>query len=190
MAKSIIQRLIDAGVCTHKDVEQYMDDYNNKNNKQKRLIEQQVGQASHEHVEETKHGVIRSTREYVSTYPIKPNLIAGGGKYFLPMDVKIVSAETFKDCKDLKEIDLSNVEVIGANAFLYCTNLRRVKFGKNLKIIDKYAFYGCENLEVIDLDIQGTKIHWTAFMRCPNWIEVSTILQAKSKAGEEVEWYH
>ena len=167
MEKNIIQKLIDAGVCTNKDVEQYVDEYNKK---QKRLIQ--------------------TTREYVSTYPIKPNLIAGGGKYFLPLDVKIVSAETFKDCKDLKEIDLSNVEVIGAKAFAYCTNLRRVKFGKNLKVIDKYAFYGCGNLEAIDLDIQGTKIHWTAFMRCPNWIEVSQILLEKDKSGEEIEWYH
>ena len=30
MKKSIIQRLIDEGVCTHKDIEQYMDDYNKK----------------------------------------------------------------------------------------------------------------------------------------------------------------
>ena len=176
MAKSIIQRLIDAGIITKNDIDEY--------NKQSAtgLIGQQV--------EETKHGVIRSTREYVSTYPIKPNLIAGGGKYFLPEDVKIVSAETFKDCKDLKEIDLSHVEYIGAKAFLNCTNLRRVKFGKNLKVIDKYAFWRCENLEAFDLDIQHTKIHWTAFMHCPNWIEVSQILLEKDKAGEEIEWYH
>ena len=182
MAKSIIQRLIDAGVFSHKDIEEYMNDYNKKHNKQKRLIEHQV--------EETKQGVIQSTRDYVFIYPIKPNLIAGGGKYSLPEHVKIVSAKTFEDCKDLREIDLSNVEEIGANAFAYCTNLRRVKFGKNLKVIDKYAFWMCEKLEPIDLDIQNTKIHWTAFMHCPNWIKVSTILQEKSKAGEQVEWYH
>lgn len=182
MAKSIIQRLIDAGVCSHKDVEEYIDDYNKKHNKQKRLIEHQV--------EETKQGVIQSTRDYVSIYTIKPNLIAGGGKYSLPEHVKIVSAGIFQDCKDLIEIDLSNVEEIGANAFAYCRNLRRVKFGKNLKVIDKYAFWMCENLEPIDLDIQGTKIHWTAFMQCPNWKEVSKILLEKDKAGEEIEWYH
>ena len=43
MAKSIIQRLIDADVCNHKDVEKYLDEYNKT---QERLIKQQVEHAS------------------------------------------------------------------------------------------------------------------------------------------------
>ena len=172
MAESIIQRLIESGICTHKDVEQYINDYHKKHKMKNRLIKQQAEEIN----------II----DYVST-PIGANLV--GGKCILPESVKLISSKTFEDCKSLKEIDLSNVEVIGAKAFLYCTNLCRVKFGKNLKVIDKYAFYGCENLEAIDLDIQGTKIHWTAFMHCPNWTEVSKILLEKNKAGEEIEWY-
>lgn len=180
MAKSIIQRLIDAGVCTHKDVEKYLDEYNKT---QERLIKQHAEHASKE--------VKQTSTDYVADYvtnPIGAGLV--GGKCVIRDGVKTICTRAFEGCESLKEIDLSNVEVIGAKAFLNCTNLRRVKFGKKLKVIDKYAFYGCENLEAIDLDIQGTKIHWTAFMHCPNWIEVSTILQAKSKAGEEIEWYH
>ena len=173
MAEGIIKRLIDAKVITQEDIDEY--------NKQRAtgLIRQQV--------EEASNRVKQTTREYVSSYPIKGNLV--GGKYFLPKHVTYISEETFKDCKDLKEIDLSHVEVIGANAFAYCTNLRRVKFGKNLKVIDKYAFWMCTNLQAINLNIQATKIHWTAFMHCPNWLNVSKVLIEKKKAGEEIEWY-
>ena len=187
MEKSIIQRLIDEGVCTHKDVEQYMDEYN-KNKKQNRLIQQQVEETSKARDNQVEKCTYSKIENGILKKFDERDLVFG--IYKVPENVHDIASEAFKDCQCLEQIYLPNVQIIWSNAFAYCTNLRKVKFGKRLRLIDKYAFWRCENLEPINLDVKSTKIHWTAFMHCPNWEYVSNILLEKGKAGEEIEWYH
>ncbi len=178
MEKSIIQRLIDAGVITKKDI----DEYNNQNlNSFNRRDYCQ--RESHMTYSVIKHNDI--------LVRFNPEDIVNG-KYVVPVNIRYIGENAFKDCKYLTEIDfsMSSVEEIGAEAFAYCSNLRKVKFGPDLKVVEKCAFWKCEQLECVNLDVKNTKIHWTAFMHCPNWEQVSKILWAKREAGEEIDWHH
>ncbi len=51
----------------------------------------------------------------------------------------------------LVEIDLSSLETLGEQAFLYCNELKSVKLGEKLTKIPEKAFYQCHALEKIDL---------------------------------------
>lgn len=49
-----------------------------------------------------------------------------------------IAKEEFKDCKSLTSITLpSNVSSIGENAFYYCSELKSVVIGKNIKNVEK-----------------------------------------------------
>ena len=177
MEKNIIERLIEARIITEQDIDEY--------NRQKstsliKQAEQAQPTQENEPYSRIENGILKKFDER--------DLISG--TYRVPKNVVIIGREAFKSCQRLEKINLANVTQIYNDAFAYCTNLRMVKFGKNLKYIDKYAFWRCENLEPINLDVKSTTIHWTAFMHCPNWEHVSKILLERGKAGEEIEWYH
>ena len=58
------------------------------------------------------------------------------------------------------------VTCIGKDAFKNNKKLKKVKIGKNVKIIENNAFYGCKNLNSISLDNQICKIGSKAFYKC------------------------
>lgn len=51
----------------------------------------------------------------------------------------------------LEAIDLSSSASIGEYAFAYCRDMKEAKLNGNITEIPKYAFAGCEALEIIDL---------------------------------------
>lgn len=55
-------------------------------------------------------------------------------------NLKEIGAQAFANCKNLKNIDLSNVLVIKLKAFLNCTALENVELNKDATV-DKTAFY-------------------------------------------------
>lgn len=59
----------------------------------------------------------------------------------LSKKIVIIPKETFCNCKNLKIINLSNVELIGKYGFNQCINLCDIKLD-NCKIIDDYGFSG------------------------------------------------
>lgn len=88
--------------------------------------------------------------------------------------IKRIPYNTFKDCRNLKQIKLSkkleridgmsfqnsglllitlpaSVRVIGFDAFMNCKNLKLVELSKNLQTIADYAFAGCKNLERVNI---------------------------------------
>ena len=73
-------------------------------------------------------------------------------------------------CKNPNEIIHmpDTMEIIASRAFYQSEKLREVKFSKKLKTIESEAFYGCSNLQ--DVDLQGcnqlTKIGQEAFADC------------------------
>ena len=63
-----------------------------------------------------------------------------------------IADNAFKNCKDIKGIDIPDtVTVIGSYAF-YCSGLEEITIPSSVKKIGKYALVGCKNLESIDVE--------------------------------------
>lgn len=79
----------------------------------------------------------------------------------------------FKNCCSLSNIATSNVEIIGPRdtssddrIFNKCHNLNKIKFNKNLRLLNSYAFF-CSDFNFIDLsDCSKLIIEERAFMHC------------------------
>ena len=65
----------------------------------------------------------------------------------------------------IKSIDLGNVESVGTFAFAYCRELEEVNLGASLTELSEGAFYGCCDLETVNLD-SVTTIGNYAFAEC------------------------
>jgi len=51
----------------------------------------------------------------------------------------LIDNNAFKHCKEIREVDLSSAEIINYNAF-DCPNVKKIKFGNNLKTLSNEAF--------------------------------------------------
>ena len=165
MAKNIIQKLIDAGVIAHKDVEQYMDDYN-KNKKQKRLVWQKVELITQEQENQVekysqieKGVLVKADERDVDkngNYTVPENVIRIREYAFsdcknvttvtLGSNVKTINPHAFFDC-GVRYINLARVEYIGENAFDFCNNLTEITLSSELKHVGRSAFYNCMSLK-------------------------------------------
>lgn len=76
----------------------------------------------------------------------------------------------FEMCASLETVDIKGSidEVIGGDAFLYCTSLRsfKVKGSEFEYEIGEEAFYNCINLKNMDISDGCTQIHNEAFLNC------------------------
>ena len=86
---------------------------------------------------------------------------------------KVISPPTFRGCKYLKSIDMSNFNVMaGSLAFDGCSNLEELKLGKKIKVCPenmKWTFRGCGKLKYIDttkLDTSNVKQMGSLFQGC------------------------
>ena len=61
-----------------------------------------------------------------------------------------------------EEIDLSGIEKISKGSFALCKSLKKVILGDNLTVIPELAFYGCNDLELVDLS-KVTEVKENAF---------------------------
>lgn len=72
-------------------------------------------------------------------------------KIVLPDSLTYIGEEAFSG-SSIEEINIPDkIEVIKDSTFNWCDKLKNVKFGKNLKKIEKYAFSFCDSLESIVL---------------------------------------
>ena len=116
----------------------------------------------------------------------------------------------FADCKNLKQIELSNsVKRIEGDAFLRCSSLQSVKMGSgvsyvgmaafedctslkdiqlcNVRVIEKYAFSNCTALSNIVIPPSLTEINACAFENCENLRNV--IIESGSKLFFKETYY-
>ena len=158
MEKGIIQRLIDVGIITEKDVEEY-------NKEKARLIASQIEQEPKKTVERysiIENGVLIKFDErdldesgnYVTpsrVRRIKRFAFWGCQKVngvTLGVRVKVISPKAFMNC-GLKYIDLGKVEEIGEGVFCDCIELEQVKISDKLKYVGKNIFVNCLELKTI-----------------------------------------
>lgn len=76
----------------------------------------------------------------------------------LPSTVTVINDEAFYNCKALIEIDLSNIDEIGAYAFYNCASLKEAILSNDVTELNDAAFYGCSSLEKVKLSEKITKL--------------------------------
>lgn len=84
----------------------------------------------------------------------------------IPESVRAIGVTAFYQNQSLKSVTLNNrMELINQSLFNRCNNLAVVHGGKNVKIVDHYAFYECDSLRSIS-DITPVTINRNAFYNC------------------------
>ncbi len=81
----------------------------------------------------------------------------------MPDSVKEIGQSAFINNKNIKSVEMANVEVINAYAFEDCSNLSSVTVPKCLRTMDADAFYGCTSLKSLRLYDNLTTIGQCAF---------------------------
>lgn len=71
---------------------------------------------------------------------------------YIPEGCSSIDNAAFYECKKLVNIDVTSVEVFGANSFHTCTSLKSVRFGEAVEKIGANSFYACESLSEIIFD--------------------------------------
>lgn len=101
---------------------------------------------------EVKEGVLVS-------YP--NSAIESSGKVELSSDVKVIGSGAFKDCVQLKELTIQNVEQIQKNAFAGCANLKKLTLSTEPKI-EEGAFANTPNDKelVVPAALEESCYHW------------------------------
>lgn len=115
-------------------------------------------------------------------------------KIKLPNSLKKIGTSTFKDCINLRDINLeniiemslssfentkiekviiNNIPFIGGQAFKNCEKLKEVVINDGVKIIGAEAFKNCMNLEKIILPSTLEEIGEEAFANCDNIKEIN-----------------
>lgn len=115
--------------------------------------------------------------------------------YTTPQSCGTIAPWSFTDCKNLKTIDMPDVEAIGADAFMgckklrsvtiadpvreligasfaNCTSLEKVKLPKRLRTIGDRCFFGCTELEDINFPEDLESIGEQAFYACVSLKEI------------------
>lgn len=143
MEKNIIQKLIDAKVFTHKDVEDYLDDYNKEHGT---LIARQEEQgqskrARKEIFSRIENGVLMRLDE---------RDLDKNGNYKVPLGVHRIGEYAFSGYDNINMVIMGDrVKTISAKAF-YQSGIRKIDLNK-VERIARLAFAECENLEEIKL---------------------------------------
>ena len=116
----------------------------------------------------------------------------------IPSTVKSIHLGAFRNCKNLKTVDLGNITTLDDYAFENCTALETITIPKTLKsssVLDRAVFNGCTNLkeikfeegltnirtrlcastviESVELPNSVERIETNAFSNCPNLTKIT-----------------
>lgn len=87
-------------------------------------------------------------------------------KIVLPRNLRVLPSGTFRSCWNLKEVDLSNIEIIEDEAFGSCRSLKQIVLPATVSYVGKEAFKNCESLETVVFSSNGCKIEDHIFEGC------------------------
>ena len=143
MDNNIIQKLIDAKVFTHKDVEEYLNEYNKAHG---RLIVRQVEQRQ---TKNTRKEVFSRIENGV-LMRLDERDLDKNGNYKVPLGVHRIGEYAFSGYDNINMVIMGDrVKSISAKAF-YQSGIRKIDLNK-VERIARLAFAECENLEEIKL---------------------------------------
>ena len=75
----------------------------------------------------------------------------GVEKITLPDNIKTIEGSAFRNCSELKEVDLNKVETIGNYVFEEDPGLTKIVFPKSLKKIGSDIFWNTEGIEYVEI---------------------------------------
>lgn len=84
----------------------------------------------------------------------------------LPRNLRVLPYGTFRSCRNLKEVELSNIERIEEHAFAACGSLKQIVLPATIRFVGKEAFKDCESLETVVFSSNGCKIEDNIFEGC------------------------
>lgn len=91
------------------------------------------------------------------------------GTFSFPLTVNEISFNAFKDCNELKHIEIpKTIDKIQFSAFEGCQNLEKVKFDKGLRYLAQDIFKNCTNLKFVSLPPSLARVSSSAFEGCKN----------------------
>ncbi len=110
-------------------------------------------------VTEIKKETFKNSKLSTITFKSTSKLVSIGEEAFagcaltkmdIPVSTIRIEDAAFDNCRKLTSVSLHNVESIGNNAFLNCTQLNAIGWGEKLKTVGDYAFSGI-SIKTIDL---------------------------------------
>ena len=96
---------------------------------------------------------------------------AKGNNYSIPDSTKSILPSAF-DSTNISNLTAKNIEYIGDYAFYGCSNLNDINLGPNIKYIESYAFFQCVNLQNIYFP-NLTNILGQSFQGCTSLINAT-----------------
>lgn len=80
--------------------------------------------------------------------------------------VKTIEAQTFRTCKKLTYIDLSNVNKLEEDAFFNCTSLENIYIPSSVRIMEKWIFSDCKSTLKIYCGASNIQENWDPLWNC------------------------
>lgn len=110
-----------------------------------------------------------------------------GESYIVPSTCKTLSPWSFTDCQNLETINLSNVNAIGADAFLGASKLQSVEIPDGVRELIGAAFANCKELKSVKLPPKLESIGDRCFFGCISLTEIT--LPSSLKSIGEMAFY-
>ncbi len=102
-------------------------------------------------------------------------------------DVESIGVRAFYSCRSLAKLSLpDSVKTICDDAFFGCDNLESVELGAGVESIGMQAFYGCRSLKTIEMPEKITEIKPSVFALCSSLETVK--LNNVKKVGKDAFW--
>ncbi len=101
----------------------------------------------------------------------------------IPSTTKTLGSYSFKECKSLKSVVFNGPTEIGERAFINCSNLSKVNFGKKVKSIGNKAFFDCTKITSISLPATVETIGNHTFANCSS-LKALTLTKGLKSIGE------
>lgn len=84
----------------------------------------------------------------------------------LPDSMLEIENNAFQNCTGLEDVYCNKLAYLGGSAFFGCSNLNTIDLGDNLEVIGSFAFYECSSLTLVSIPNSCKAIYNKAFAYC------------------------